>query len=65
MQSMKRIDAGFAEGIGYTLMKGTGMSIGEDYYFGPVNALKETSSSGNTSIFLKINIPVGAAKKEE
>lgn len=60
-----RIDAGIAGGFGYTLLKGTGMSIGVDYYFGLVNAIKDKSGSGNNSIFLKFNIPVGAAKKEQ
>jgi len=60
-----RIDAGISGGVGYTLMKGTGISIGLDYYYGLVNAIKEQSGSGNNSIFLKFNIPVGAAKKEQ
>jgi hypothetical protein len=59
-----RIDAGLAGGFGYTLLKGTGISIGVNYYYGLVNAIKETSGSGNNSIFLKFNIPVGAAKKD-
>jgi hypothetical protein len=60
-----RIDAGIAGGFGYTLLKGTGISIGVNYYYGLVNAIKGISASGNNSIFLKFNIPVGAAKKEE
>jgi hypothetical protein len=60
-----RIDAGIAGGFGYTLLKGTGISIGVNYYYGLVNVIKETSGSGNNSIFLKFNIPVGAAKKEQ
>jgi hypothetical protein len=60
-----RIDAGIAGGFGYTLLKGKGISIGVNYYYGLVNAIKETSGSGNNSIFLKFNIPVGASKNKE
>ena len=42
-----RIDAGTEGGFGYTLLKGTGISIGVYYYNGLVNVSKETIGSGN------------------
>jgi hypothetical protein len=59
-----RIDVGASVGLGYKLLKGTGMSIGINYYYGFTNVIKDRAGSNNSSLFLKFNIPVGQAKKE-
>jgi len=60
---INRIDAGVALGIGYKLLKGTGWTIGIKYYYGFVDVYKKISNSKNSSLFIKLNIPVGAGKK--
>ncbi|OUR94763.1 hypothetical protein A9Q87_01395 [Flavobacteriales bacterium 34_180_T64] len=59
------IDAGVAIGTGYKLMADTSMTIGLRYYLGLTNVYKEISGSNNSSLFLKLNIPIGAAKAKE
>ena len=62
---INKIDAGLMAGIGYTLFDGTGWTIGAKYYYGFVNVLKGVSGTNNSSFFIKMNIPIGAAKKPE
>ncbi len=62
---INKIDAGIMAGVGYTLFRGTGWTIGAKYYYGFVNVLKGVSGTNNSSFFVKLNIPVGAAKKPE
>ena len=62
---INRFDAGFVVGTGLKLMKGTGMSIGVKYYFGLVDVYKDISGTKNSSLFLKMNIPVGGVKDDE
>lgn len=62
---INRIDAGLMVGTGYTLLKGTGWTIGAKYYYGFVNVYKGISGTKNSSFFLKMNIPIGAGKKPE
>jgi hypothetical protein len=64
-EKINKIDAGLMAGIGYTLFKGTGWTIGAKYYYGFVNVLKKNSGTNNSSLFIKLNIPIGAAKKPE
>jgi hypothetical protein len=61
---INRIDAGAMAGMGYKLFKGTGWTIGVKYYYGLANVYKGKSGTNNQSIFLKVNIPVGAGKKK-
>lgn len=57
------IDVGAAFGTGYRLNdKIAGMTIGVKYYYGFVNVYKGESGTNNSSLFLKINIPIGAGK---
>lgn len=57
------IDVGGAVGTGYRLNdKITGMTIGVKYYYGFVNVYKGESGTNNSSLFLKLNIPIGAGK---
>lgn len=64
-EKINRIDAGLMAGLGYQLFKGTGWSFGVKYYYGLVDVYKDLSDTKNNSIFLKMNIPVGAGKKPE
>ena len=60
---INKLDAGVMIGLGYTLFKGTGWTFGAKYYYGFVNVYKDRKGTKNSSIFLKINIPIGAGEK--
>lgn len=64
---INRFDMGIAGGAGYRLLKGLGWTIGVRYYYGFLDVYKDLSGSKNSSLFLKLNIPVGLSldKKEE
>jgi opacity protein-like surface antigen len=62
---INKLDAGITVGTGYKLMPDTGMTIGVKYYYGFANVYKGVSGSNNSSLFLKLNIPIGAAKSKE
>lgn len=56
-------DVGVTIGTGYRLTnKISGMTIGVKYYYGFTNVYKEESGTNNSSLFLKLNIPIGAGK---
>ncbi len=57
-----KFDIGASGGLGYKLMKGTGITIGIKYYYGFLDVYKERSGTNNHGLYLKLNIPVGAAK---
>jgi len=60
------IDMGVTIGTGYRLNdKISGMTIGIKYYYGLVNVYKGESGTNNSSLFLKLNIPIGAGKAAE
>jgi hypothetical protein len=59
------LDAGFAIGTGYKLIADTGMTVGIRYYYGFTNVYKDVSGTNNSSLFLKLNIPIGAAKSKD
>jgi hypothetical protein len=61
---IQRIDGGITAGLGYTLMKGKGMTLGIKYYSGFWSVYKERSGVRNQYILLKFNIPVGKGKKK-
>jgi hypothetical protein len=63
---INRIDTGFSLGTGYKLMKNDGMTLGLKYYFGMIDVYKEKSGTKNNSLFLRLNVPIGAnaAKKK-
>lgn len=64
--AINKIDAGITLGTGYRLMKNDGMTLGIKYYFGMVDVYKNRAGTKNNSLFLKLNIPIGAnaAKKK-
>jgi hypothetical protein len=61
----KWFDAGVVAGIGYHLLKGTGVNFGIRYYQGLMDVLKDNSSDPvlNQSVYLFVSIPVGAGEK--
>ena len=59
------LDTGITFGTGYKLMPDTGMTLGIKYYYGFANVYKGVSGSNNSSLFLKLNVPIGANKKKE
>ena len=40
------------------------MTLGVKYYHGLTNVYKGVSGTNNSSLFLKVNIPIGASKPE-
>ena len=62
---INRIDFGLMAGIGYKMFQGTGWSFGVKYYYGLVDVYKNRSNTKNSSLFLKVSIPIGAGKKPE
>lgn len=62
---IRSIEAGIGGGFGYKLKAGPrGMSIGVKYYHG-LTRVYEDFKSYNRGIFLKLNVPIGAGKKED
>lgn len=59
---INKLDVGLMAGIGYTLFKGTGWTIGAKYYYGFVNVYSGMPGTNNSSFFLKMNIPIGAGE---
>jgi hypothetical protein len=57
------VDFGFVGGFGYKMKTKLGMSIGVKYYYGFLDVYRDIAGSHNNSIFLKLNIPIGAGKK--
>jgi hypothetical protein len=62
---INKIDAGIMTGIGYKLLKGTGWTLGAKYYYGFVDVFKDVSGTKNSSIYLKLEIPIGAGEKAQ
>ena len=61
-EKLNKFDAGIVVGLGYTFFKGTGWTLGAKYYYGFVDVYKERSGTKNSSIFIKLNIPIGAGE---
>ncbi|MFC2126656.1 porin family protein [Bacteroidota bacterium] len=64
-EMLNKFDAGLSGGFGYKLMKGNGLTVGLRYYQGFADIYKDRSGTTNHSLNLKVNIPVGANKKEQ
>ena len=58
--NINRFDAGIMVGAGYKLNKINGMTFGVKYYYGLLDVYKDRSGTKNSSIFLKITVPIGA-----
>jgi hypothetical protein len=59
---INQMDVGAAAGLGYQLLDGKGITIGIKYYYGFVDVYKDKSGTKNNSLFVKVNLPIGAAK---
>ncbi len=61
------LDAGLAIGAGYRLIKGNGMNIGLQYYFGLVDIRVDDSSPDqfNRVLYLTAGIPIGKNSKKK
>jgi hypothetical protein len=61
------LDAGLAFGLGYRLMKGSGMNIGVQYYLGLVDIVIDDASPKqyNRALYLTAGIPIGANKAKK
>lgn len=64
-EKINKIDVGALVGAGYKFKKGPGWSVGVKYYYGFVDVYKDIVNSKNSSLFVKVNIPIGAGKKKE
>jgi len=62
---INKIDVGIMVGAGYRLLKGVGWTIGAKYYYGFVDVFKDVSGTKNSSIYLKLNIPIGAGEEAQ
>jgi len=67
---IKSIDVGLSGGLGYKF-KGSGMNLGLTYYHGLTNIMKPTNleqynyTSKNSSLYLYVDIPIGAGYKDK
>jgi len=62
---INRFDMGIAAGAGYRLLKGLGWTVGLRYYYGFLDVYKEKSGTRNNSLFLKVNVPIGASQEKK
>ena len=61
------LDAGLAVGLGYRLIRGNGMNLGIQYYYGMVDVLIDdaTPKQYNKAFYLNLGIPIGKAKAQK
>ena len=62
---INRFDMGLAAGAGYRLLKGLGWTIGVRYYYGFLDVYKDRSGTNNSSLFLKLNVPIGLSEEKK
>lgn len=62
---INRFDMGLAAGAGYRLLKGLGWTIGVRYYYGFLDVYKDRSGTNNSSLFLKLNVPIGMSQDKK
>ena len=61
-EKFNKIDVGASAAIGYRMLKGTGWTISAKYYYGFINVYKDIPKTKNSSIFIELDIPIGAGK---
>lgn len=63
----KRLDLGFTGGVGYRLLKGTGVSFGVRYYAGVIDIEKDNTGPAvfNRNFYIFGSIPIGVGRKSE
>jgi hypothetical protein len=61
------LDAGLAAGLGYRFMKGNGMNLGIQYYYGLVDIVIDDATSGqyNRVLYITAGIPIGKNPKKK
>ena len=64
-EQINTIDVGGVVGAGYKFKEGPGWSVGMKFYYGFVDVYKNISNTKNQALFVKVNIPIGANKKEK
>lgn len=62
---MNRFDMGLAAGAGYRMLKGLGWTVGLRYYYGFLDVYKDRSGTKNSSLFLKLNVPIGLSQEKK
>ena len=62
---VNRMEVGAVAGVGYRLLKGLGWTIGIRYHYGFTNVYKNNSNTKNSSLFLKLNIPIGVSESKK
>ena len=62
---LNSFDVGLSGGVGYKLFAQNGWTIGLRYYYGFTDVYKNIEGSNNQSLFVKLNIPIGAGKAKE
>jgi hypothetical protein len=62
---VNKFDVGAVAGFGYKLLPDIGMTLGIKYYHGFLDVYKDRSGTGSRGIYLKANIPIGAAKAKK
>lgn len=60
---INRLDMGISAGAGYSLLKGYGWTLGVRYYYGFINVYKDRAGTRNSSLFLKLNVPIGVSEQ--
>jgi hypothetical protein len=65
LDQCNKIDVGGEAGIGYQLLKGTGVNFGLRYYCGFIDLIKDNPNKPqlNSSFYLFASIPIGAGEK--
>lgn len=61
------LDAGLVAGIGYRLMKGYGMNVGINYYYGVIDVEADDNRPNqfNRAVYFNVGIPIGKGKAEK
>ncbi len=62
---IKRLDMGLTAGVGYRFLKGLGWSAGVRYYYGFIDVYKDRPDTKNSSLFLRVNIPIGISEEKK
>ena len=62
---IQRLDMGLSVGAGYRLLKGLGWTVGLRYYYGFIDVYKDRSGTKNSSLFLRVNVPIGISDERK
>lgn len=65
IDDVNKINLGPVAGFGYQFKKGAQMTLGVKYYYSMLDVYKNIDNTRNSSILLKMNIPIGAGKSKK